>query len=84
MSRVREQGEAAGEQTADDLGHREGGGEGEDDRHRPAALAPGSLVRVFVRHGAILPPRGRGQPSRYWRSASQRPKAIWAAPRRRM
>src|SRR5215210_4489707 len=56
MPRIREQGEAAGEEAADDLGDREGAGEGENDRERPAALAA-LLVRVFVCHGDILPPR---------------------------
>jgi hypothetical protein len=84
---VREQREASGEQAADYLDDREARRQGERDRERPPIFAPDRLVLVFVRHGSILPLQNLVRvyhPSRYWRSASQRPKAIWDAPRRRM
>ena len=87
VPRVREQREASGEQAADYLDDREARRQGERDRERPPIFAADRLVLVFVRHGSILPLRNLVrvyQPSRYWRSASQRPKAIWDAPRRRM
>ncbi|HZC18411.1 MAG TPA: hypothetical protein VE225_01750 [Rubrobacteraceae bacterium] len=88
VPRVGQERQGAGDEAADDLGDREGGGEGEHDRQGPPVRP---IVVVLVTSGFVRVPlislemrHGRVYAFSYCLRASQTPEPTWTRPRRRM